>query len=866
LLTLDNPYEDNICGSEQLFNSTPEECVPCAPSTNQVRWVDIIDKPSCYPSCDPSITGVITLNSLTGNLNLVTGSSGNDFSIVTSGSNITFNLPTSSSTKRGLLSSTDWSIFNNKFNTPTGTTLQYLRGDGSLATFPTSFAPSGVASGDLTGNYPGPSIATNAVTVNKIANGAVTNDKILSVSWSKLTSTPTTLSGYGITDALPITGGTLTGRVYYPFSPLSGTEIVNKDYVDSIAAGFNYVTPVEVATTADLNSTYNNGAFGIGATLTCNVNGAISIDTVVLSVNDRIVVKDQTNLFENGIYEVTNTGSAGTPFILTRTTDSDAPSELLNLTAFILNGTVNIGKTYSQREIIVTVGTTDVIFTLISISSTYTAGTGIDISGTIISILNAPVSVGGTGQTSFTSGQILFGDGASPIATDPGLYWDNSNKRIGINESSPLYPIHTYKGAGTNAIFIESDANQLAALFLGDTNTSIYRPVSTQDIRILTNSSDRAIFNSSGDFGLGTNSPTNHSGYTTFAINNNTDGGIIDFMNSGTIVGQISNSASLFSIGTVNSSPLNFNTSNSTRLTIDSSGNLVFNDAGSSVDFRIEGDTNQNLFFVDGSADSIGIGTSTPAQYLHVFNSSVKNILLENSASGSVTAGYLYKDADKEAKFGSFAFSLGMGSTTADTFSLFYNNSAIVNINGTNVGFNQASPTVPLHLLAPGTSGGNLSIVRLEEQTANNYIDIVKLDNSTQTDFNVNSTSIFNITENELELERGFKTSAISSVQVGSYSVLITDYIVQHQNNGTAPTITLPAISTVGVGKRYIILMDSIGTYSTIVAPTGLNLLKLGSSSTVASVSYSLTSTASCMIEAVAITSNIWRIMRFQNS
>lgn len=46
-------------------------------------------------------------------------------------------IPVSSAKANGYLSSTDWIAFNNKFNTPSGTTLQYVRGDGSLATFPT---------------------------------------------------------------------------------------------------------------------------------------------------------------------------------------------------------------------------------------------------------------------------------------------------------------------------------------------------------------------------------------------------------------------------------------------------------------------------------------------------------------------------------------------------------------------------------------------------------------------------------------------------------------------------------------------------------------------------------------------------------
>ena len=54
------------------------------------------------------------------------------------------------------------------------------------------------------------------------------------------------------------------------------------------------------------------------------------------------------------------------------------------------------------------------------------------------------------------------------------------------------------------------------------------------------------------------------------------------------------------------------------RLSISSSGNVVFNEQGNSVDFRVEGNTDENLLFVDGSADKIGIGTDSPAAPLHI--------------------------------------------------------------------------------------------------------------------------------------------------------------------------------------------------------------------------------------------------------
>jgi hypothetical protein len=47
--------------------------------------------------------------------------------------------------------------------------------------------------------------------------------------------------------------------------------------------------------------------------------------------------------------------------------------------------------------------------------------------------------------------------------------------------------------------------------------------------------------------------------------------------------------------------------------TLNTSGAVVFNDAGADVDFRVEGDTDANLLFVDASADKVGIGTNTPS-------------------------------------------------------------------------------------------------------------------------------------------------------------------------------------------------------------------------------------------------------------
>lgn len=97
--------------------------------------------------------GISSINSLTASSqSLVVGSSGSDFSISSSGSSHTFNLPTSSATVRGLLSSADWSTFNSKVSsTRSISTSGGIQGGGDLsADRALSLTDTGVAAGSYT--------------------------------------------------------------------------------------------------------------------------------------------------------------------------------------------------------------------------------------------------------------------------------------------------------------------------------------------------------------------------------------------------------------------------------------------------------------------------------------------------------------------------------------------------------------------------------------------------------------------------------------------------------------------------------------------------------------------------------------------
>ena len=63
----------------------------------------------------------------------------------------------------------------------------------------------------------------------------------------------------------------------------------------------------------------------------------------------------------------------------------------------------------------------------------------------------------------------------------------------------------------------------------------------------------------------------------------------------------------------------------------------TFNDSGAAVDFRVEGDTEQNLFFVDGSADKVGIGTNSPSTLLHLGGTAPGDSIIRQDSTSSGT-------------------------------------------------------------------------------------------------------------------------------------------------------------------------------------------------------------------------------------
>lgn len=126
---------------------------------------------------------------------------------------------------------------------------------------------------------------------------------------------------------------------------------------------------VKVATTAVLpgSPTYNNGTAGIGATLTRSSNGTTgTIDGITaanLMAGDYILVKNQAAQLQNGVYSVTQQGTASLPYILTRVTEADTTAELDDLVVTAALGTTNKGIPYGQQTNNPVIGTNNIVFT-----------------------------------------------------------------------------------------------------------------------------------------------------------------------------------------------------------------------------------------------------------------------------------------------------------------------------------------------------------------------------------------------------------------------------------------------------------------------------------------------------------------------
>ena len=180
------------------------------------------------------------------------------------------------------------------------------------------------------------------------------------------------------------TGTVVVPSGYKDRSGFGATSLATKEYVDAVKTGLDPKDSAVMATTANLSYTYANGTAGVGATLTASGNGAVTIDGIATATaNQRVLVKDQSDAEENGIYYVSTVSGSGTALVLTRATDADTATELNGgAHIWIEQGSTNADSGWvCTNDSAITFGTTDIAWAQFSGAGQITAGDALTKSG-----------------------------------------------------------------------------------------------------------------------------------------------------------------------------------------------------------------------------------------------------------------------------------------------------------------------------------------------------------------------------------------------------------------------------------------------------------------------------------------------------
>lgn len=301
--------------------------------------------------------------------------------------------------------------------TPPNNTATFLRGDGTFAT------PAGTGVTSVSGT-------TNRIT----STGGTTPVIDISATFEALLGkVASPLSQFASTTSAQLAGiisdETGSGPLVFATSPTlttavlgsstattqspadNSTKVATTAYVDAAVLGQNFKEAALVATTANLVGVYLSGVFTYTATGTDNIDG------VNLALGNRVLVKNQTTTFQNGIYTVTTAGALGVAGVLTRSSDANTSGEFKTGDAiFVTSGTANSATTWAYTGIDnPTLGTDAITYAQVAGQGSFTAGNGISITGNSIAI-DTSVTVDKTTAQTLTNKTLT-----SPTLTTPAL-------------------------------------------------------------------------------------------------------------------------------------------------------------------------------------------------------------------------------------------------------------------------------------------------------------------------------------------------------------------------------------------------------------------------------------------------------------
>jgi hypothetical protein len=163
-------------------------------------------------------------------------------------------------------------------------------------------------------------------------------------------------------------------------NPTNDQDAATKYYVDQVAQGLKVHNAVTAASTANITT----------------LSGLLTIDGVTLIAGERVLVKDQILSQNNGIYVASATAWA-------RADDADTWDELVSAYVFVSEGSTQADTGWvCTIDAGGTLGTTPITWSQFSGAGTYTASTGLTLTGNAFSITNTAVTAASYGNANGT--------------------------------------------------------------------------------------------------------------------------------------------------------------------------------------------------------------------------------------------------------------------------------------------------------------------------------------------------------------------------------------------------------------------------------------------------------------------------------
>jgi len=227
--------------------------------------------------------------------------------------------------------------------------------------------------------------------------------------------------------------GTGTVKVPSGYDDRNGQNsltLVTKGYVDAVKQALDIKASVHVASTANVSLT--GGSSGLEA--------GDAIDGVTLVAGDRVLLKNQTDASQNGIYVAVASG--GTP---ARSDDANASVDVTSgMFVWVEEGTANADQGYVlTTNNVITLNTTDLTFTQFSGAGQITAGNGLTKSGNTINVVPDNVTLSVTADeiklkgdvTATALGDLLIGKASNGGYKRLAVSTGGANQLLQINSS-----------------------------------------------------------------------------------------------------------------------------------------------------------------------------------------------------------------------------------------------------------------------------------------------------------------------------------------------------------------------------------------------------------------------------------------------